>query len=270
VPRRLHGLPLPPDALIACGDGPVFSGGDTAGLREVLTAIEAAAASLGATQVQMRGLPPASGRSEEPEVVATFSELGYGVRRWATSLVGLDAEPAMRARLKPAARKAIRRAGEAGVAIRRCETRDEFARLFVAPYSVWTAREEGFTAQTLAMWDADDDRAYHYFVAMLEDRPIATLGTYRWNGVATEIMSGRAPEAPPAIPAQDVIHWEAFRWHRELGDGIFDLAGYNPQPSSSKEEGIRRFKRKWGGEEVGVAMFEQVRPRRKLPRLRPG
>lgn len=270
VSRRLRGLPLPPDVVITCGDGPVFSSRDPAGLREVLVAIDATAASLRATAVRMRGLPPAGGRAETPELVATFRELGYQVSRWATSLVALDGDAEMHARLKPAARKAIRRAREAGVVVRRCETRDEFARWFVGPYSHWTAREDSFIAQTLAMWDADDDRAYQYFVAFLDGRPIATLGTYRWNGVATEIMSGRAPDAPPAVPAQDLIHWEAFRSQRELGDRLFDLAGYNPEPSSAKEQGIQRFKRKWGGDEVGVAMFEQVRPRRRLPRLRLG
>jgi hypothetical protein len=270
VPRRLVGLPRSADVVINCSDGPVYSEGDTRGLREVLAAIDATAASLEATAVRMRGLPPAGGRADAPEIVAIFSDLGYRVTHWATSLVALDDDADMRARLKPAARKAIRRAHEAGVVVRRCETREEFARRFVAPYSQWTARNEAFTGQTLAMWDADEDRAYHYFVALLDDRPIATLGTYRWNGVATEIMSGRAPDSPPAVPAQDLIHWEAFRTQRELGDRVFDLAGYNPEPGSAKEQGIRRFKLKWGGSEVGLAMFEQVRSRRGLPRLRLG
>lgn len=56
------------------------------------------------------------------------------------------------------------------------------------------------------MWYADEDGVYHYFVALLHDRPIATLGTYRWNGMATEIAScpraeraayGARPERQP-------------------------------------------------------------------------
>jgi len=270
VPRRLHGLPRSPDVVVTCGDGPVFATGDIPGLRDVLDGIDATASSLGATAIRMRGLPPAGGRSDAPEVLAAFADMGYAPRRWATALVALDGDADMRARLKPAARKAVRKAGEAGVVVRRCETRDEFLRRFVVPYSGWTARDDAFIGETVAMWDADEDAAYHYFVALLDERPVATLGTYRWSGVATEIMSGRAPDAPRAVPAQDLIHWEAFRAHRDLGDRVFDLAGYNPEPASDKEEGIRRFKLKWGGAEVSVAMFEQVRPHRRFPALRPG
>lgn len=268
VQRRLHGLRLSADVVITCGDGPVFSNGDTDGLREVLAGIEGAAASARATEVRMHGLPPAGGRSDAPDVIATFRDHGYRVRHWATSLVALDDDTHMRERLKPAARKAIRRAGEVGVVVRRCEGREEFARLFVTPYSRWTARDHAFTGETLAMWDTDEAHAYHYFVALIDDRPIATLGTYRWNGVATEIMSGRAPAAPPAIPAQDLLHWEVFRAQRDLGDRVFDLAGYNPEPASGKEKGIRQFKRKWGGVEVGVARFEHTRSRPWLSRPR--
>ena len=269
-PRRLSRLPRSPDIVIACSDGPVFSPGDTPGLREVLARVEATAASIGATSVRMRGLPPAGGRSDTPEVVGVFTDMGYEVRPWATSLVTLDDDSAMLARLKPAARKAIRRANEAEVIVERCSTRESFMRQFVLPYAKWTGRDEAFVRQAEAMWDADDGPAYHYFVALLTGRPIATLGTYRWAGVATEVMSGRAPDAPPAVPAQDAIHWHAFRTHRDLGDQIFDLAGYNPEPASVKEQGIQRFKRKWGGDEVRVAAFERLGRRRPLLRLRSG
>lgn len=74
---------------------------------------------------------------------------------------------------------------------------------------------------------------------------------YIFNGVATEIASGTMPLAYELkLPAQDLLHWEMMLEAKRLGAHTFDLAGVAPLPRNSKEEGIRRFKEKWGGRYV--------------------
>ena len=78
---------------------------------------------------------------------------------------------------------------------------------------------------------------------------LATLGSVGFAGLATEIMSARTPESYSinASP-QDLLHWESFCHHSRLGCRYFNLAGFNPDPVSDKEQGIRRYKEKWPGQ----------------------
>ena len=47
-------------------------------------------------------------------------------------------------------------------------------------------------ARAEAIWDSDKTRHYHFFIiADPNDKVCAVLGTYSYNGVATEIMSAR-------------------------------------------------------------------------------
>jgi len=253
---------------VTCGDGPVFPDGDAEQLDATLSGIDEIASASGAVAVRLRGLPAAGGRADDEAFVAVFAAHGYQPTRWATALVDLKQdEETLSAGLHRSTRKAIRRAESAGVEVLECSTRKEFLEAFVEPYGSWTDRDEAFVRQSLAMWDSDAERRYRFFVSVLEGRPIATLGTYRANGVATEIMSGRDPAAPPAVPGQDAVHWHAIRAHRQLGDDLFDLAGFNPTAGSAKEAGIRRFKQKWGAAEVAFVMYERVGQPTKLRRL---
>jgi len=48
--------------------------------------------------------------------------------------------------------------------------------------------------------------------------------------------------------SQDLIKWKIIEWGVENNMKFYDLAGFNPHPQSKKEEGINRYKEKWGGE----------------------
>ena len=47
--------------------------------------------------------------------------------------------------------------------------------------------------------------------------------------------------------SQDLIKWSIIEWGIEKKMKFYDLAGFNPSPTSKKEEGIARYKKKWGG-----------------------
>jgi hypothetical protein len=58
---------------------------------------------------------------------------------------------------------------------------------------------------------------------------------------------------------------------REHGASWFDLAGYAESPATPKEEGIKRFKRKWGGRELPWPTFSRSvagRVRRGMAKVR--
>ena len=47
--------------------------------------------------------------------------------------------------------------------------------------------------------------------------------------------------------SQDLIKWKLIEWGIDNGLKYYDLAGFNPHPTSEKERGIFRYKEKWGG-----------------------
>jgi len=47
--------------------------------------------------------------------------------------------------------------------------------------------------------------------------------------------------------SQDLIKWKIIEWGIENKLDYYDLAGANPNPTSEKEKGILRYKKKWGG-----------------------
>jgi len=222
--------------------------------------------------VSVVGRPPLSavstrGLSDE------FARAGYGALDWCTSVVHLVGDEAtLLASFDRSVGKAIRRCVREGVSVRRCEDLDAIERDFYGTYAATAAAgydvERGRTVHAL-----DRGRHYDYYVAAAADGSLlACLGTYRYGGVATEIMSARSPEAvQSAVPVQDLLHWEVMRSRRDAGDEWFDLAGYASTPTTPKEEGIRRFKEKWNGVRVASPTFTKDvsgRLRRATRRLR--
>lgn len=245
--------------VITCGDGPVVPNGNAQLLSRVLDGVEALRRTRRAMIVRLGPFPTASGWAADPTLSAVYVGRGYVPRPWCTSIVDLSSsEQELFSRLKRSGRKAVRRAASAGVDVAICRTRTEFLDRVVGPYRQWKSPSEDYDAKALAMWDADRSGCYRFFIATLRDQVVATLGTYRTNGVATEIMSGRSPNVPSGVPVQDAVHWHALVTHRQLGDRLFDLAGFNPEPATQKEEGIRRFKEKWGGQTVHTLRFERI------------
>ena len=47
--------------------------------------------------------------------------------------------------------------------------------------------------------------------------------------------------------SMDLIHWRIIEWGNKKNFKFYNLAGFNPNPASKKEEGIYQYKKKWGG-----------------------
>lgn len=246
-----------------CSQGPVLAGANKAeALTDILHQVDGLIEKTGARGVRFHGLPPTSDSVHNEDVLFAFRRFNYTRISFLTALVDLGPpEDQIFARFKHAARKGIRKCERNGVSVTQCESRDEFIRDFCLPY--FERRDTDFNVnRSLAMWDIDGGAHYRFFVAKdPQGRVLATLGSYSFNGLATEIMSHRTEASFEAnLPAQDLLHWHIFRTHKTAGDFWFDLAGYSPQPRTQKEVGIRRFKEKWGGREVSVPNFAKHNP----------
>ncbi len=247
---------------LTCSEGPVLT--ERAGeenLSGLLKGIDELASQLGVSMVQIHGALGTSEILKTNQMMTVFSKHGYVHKSWLTAVVDLTiSEESMLSSFDHAARKAISKCQNAGIIVHQCVDLQEYLELFIAPYYASLHNEKRSGQQptnTAEVWKIDEGHHYRYFVARdAKGTVLGTLGSYSFNGVATEIMSAITPEGRMSrLPVQDLLHWEAFRVQRAVGDTLFNLAGYSPDPATPKEAGIRRFKEKWNGREVQLAQF---------------
>ena len=230
---------------------------------DILSQIDRLASEIGARGIRLQPPPPVAGDAPDPALASTLRAHGYSLSPHLTALIDLSApQDQIFAAFKHAARKGIRKCQKAGVYVEQCASRDAFIEDFCAPYFEQDTNAGHNIRRSLVMWDLDDGEHYRFFVAKdADNRVLATLGTFAFNGVATEIMSHRTTASfAENLPAQDVLHWQVYQAHKDAGDRWFDLAGYKPKPDSEREAGIRRFKQKWGGHEMPVSSFTKHNP----------
>ena len=89
------------------------------------------------------------------------------------------------------------------------------------------------------------------FLAKKGSKPISGLyfsslsGHMIENGVARSL-----DDKTNAFYSQDLLRWKIIEWGLENNMKWYNLAGFNPNPTSDAEKGILRYKQKWGGKKI--------------------
>ena len=174
-------------------------------------------------------------------------------RKWATYLVNLQqSEDSAWKNLKHAARKAINKASKDGIRVE--HVKDETQLKAFYDFDREELLKKGSRVysydNSLVMWrHLRKGNCVELFVAYHEDRMIGSLGIWHYNGNLYEFASVQSEYAyENKLYSGDAIKWEIIKWGIQNGYRWYNLAGVNPEPKTPKEEGIRRFKEKWGGE----------------------
>lgn len=180
---------------------------------------------------------------------------GNGLGRlgtWATYLLDCrKVEQDLWTELRAAARKAIRKAQESGLTVRRLTARDEVVGYygFAEQAARRTNRRLPGPEDFLAAWDSLRGRGHlEFFVAEHGGEIVSGLGVRGYAGFVSEFgLYQSEHDVRGRLNGQDLIKWEIIRWARTAGVHTFDLAGVSPRPGTAKEAGIHQFKKKWGG-----------------------
>lgn len=181
-----------------------------------------------------------------------FEGAGLASKPWATFLVDLG-QPleALWQNVDKAARKLVNRTREDGVTIREAQS-DADLKAYL------DVMNEGRKRNGVRPYDLRGTRAFfEHFVrcglgrvllAEKEGRALATLGITHFNGYINEWGAGQSDYAlQNKIYASDLIKWHVIEWGQKSGMRYYDLTGVNPEPATPKEQGIFRYKEKWGG-----------------------
>jgi hypothetical protein len=174
-------------------------------------------------------------------------------KKWATYLVNLQQSmDSAWKNMEHSARKAINKALKDGILVER--VKDEVQLRVIYDFNREEILKKGHRVYSYdnhrIMWKhLKKGNCVEQFVAYHEGRIIGSLGIWHYNGTLYEFASVQSEYAyENKLYGSDAIKWEIIKWGIQNGYRWYNLAGVNPEPKTPKEEGIRRFKEKWGGE----------------------
>ncbi len=171
--------------------------------------------------------------------------------QWATCLIDLRLpKEQLWKNLHRSARKSVRRAREQGVVGRRMEDGGEIGSylrlLHQTRHDLGLDMPPAYPDET--MWESLGTTGHlQIFFAEIDGRLCHGLGVLVFNGVLYEIGVARDVAGLVGAGAGDIVKWDIIRWGTATGQREYDLAGVSPNPLDAKEEGIRRYKEKFGG-----------------------
>jgi len=179
---------------------------------------------------------------------------------WATFLVDLKPdETRLWESLRPAARKAVRRARESGLIVDVIQS--DSARIELHAFlkeanelkGTRTFPIENLQIRNEHLSSIDGEVIY---VARHKGQIAGSLGIWRFGGNLHEFGAAQAPFAQAQkLAGGDLLKWEVISREAAGGARTYDLCGVNPQPTDGKERGILQYKKKWGGRYIEYPVY---------------
>lgn len=175
----------------------------------------------------------------------------FKIQEWATNIIDLQKplDELYSNIHKHSGRKNIERAEKKGVTVEEINEKNLPDYHKIRHQFKERLGEETFDYEiTLKWWKLVKPIGYSGILARKDQKPIGGILFSHFNDVIVEAGVARSEEdAKEKLYAQDLIKWKIIEWGHNKKMKFYDLAGYNPYPKTSKEEGIKRYKEKWGG-----------------------
>lgn len=94
------------------------------------------------------------------------------------------------------------------------------------------------------------------FIAWFDEIPISAISFSSFNGYINESGIARSKiDTAKKLYSQDLLRWKIIEWGKQHNCNFYDMSGINPENRNSKEEGIFRNKKKWGGKQYFYLSF---------------
>jgi CelD/BcsL family acetyltransferase involved in cellulose biosynthesis len=176
-------------------------------------------------------------------------------------VLSLDTDPeAVLARFHAKIRRDLTKASSGPLVVRRAHDESELTRAFYGLH-LRTRRRQGVPVQPRRFFEALWRRVMEPglgFVLLAYDgtRPVAGAVFLAWNRTVTHKFGASDPEALNLRP-NHLLLWEAIRWACERGYHAFDFGRTDPG-----NDGLHRFKSRWGGKEESLVYSVEGRPAR--------
>lgn len=170
----------------------------------------------------------------------------FQIKKWATSFIDLTKtkDELYKNIHKHSGRKNVERSKERGVIV------EEISEKNFLEFNKFACEiKKQLDPQTLLdWWKSLKPLGYSGFLAKWNDKPVGSLMFSFFNKNIIEGGLIRSPEdIQNRLYSQDLIKWKIIEWGVNNKMRFYNLAGFNPFPENKKEEGIKRYKMKWGG-----------------------
>jgi len=173
----------------------------------------------------------------------------FSTDQWATFLIDLNnSKEALWNNLeKHSARKNIERSRKRNVIVKQMSRSDLSVYYELIQQSKKTEPE--LTLSFLEkQWDVLQPINFIGFIAYENNIPVGAIRASSFNGYINEFSVIRTvKDTMDKLYSQDLLKWNIIEWGLKNHFSYYDLSGVNPYPNNSKEEGIFRYKQKWGG-----------------------
>ena len=196
-------------------------------------------------------------------VERAFEEWAYEKEDVGTISLALDkTEDELWGDLDSRLRRKVNRARRDGVEVEEVHKREELAEY--ACLLKETYQRNGLVERPNRWLDLffDHYRGTDYvrlYLARLNGRPLAGQLIEQLNGNAYLAGVSVADEAlQNSIPANELLQWEIIRRCRQEEMQFIDWGGYVLKPQNAKDEGINKFKKKWGGEVYAYHRYSKI------------
>lgn len=173
--------------------------------------------------------------------------------KWSTYIIDLckTKEELFKNIEKNSGRKNIRRATERGIVVETIteENLHEYFELLNESKENRGGLSENYD-YFLELWKLLKPFGRNGFLARKDSKAISGLSFSSISGHIIEGGVARSLSDKESVYySQDLIKWKIIEWGVENNMKWYNLAGFNPNPTTTKEEGILRYKKKWGGKQ---------------------
>jgi len=101
---------------------------------------------------------------------------------------------------------------------------------------------------TYDLWTLLKPLGFKGFIAKKDESNVGGITFSFFNGYINEWGIARSKkDTLEKLYSQDLLKWKIIEWGTMNNQKFYDLSGFNPNPSTKKEEGILQYKKKWGG-----------------------
>lgn len=186
-----------------------------------------------------------------PLLGTEFENFNLQFQKWSTFLINLrqSRESILTNMDKKSVRKNIERSEERGVKV--YEITDSSINDYHKILNQYRLESNNPTydlEDTKELWDLLKPTGFGGYLAKKDNVIIGGITFSSFNGYINEWGIARSNiDTNEKLYSQDLLKWKIIEWGINNNQKFYDLSGVNPNPQNSKEEGILRYKRKWGG-----------------------
>jgi lipid II:glycine glycyltransferase (peptidoglycan interpeptide bridge formation enzyme) len=197
------------------------------------------------------------------DIAEKIQKNDFTLKKWGTIIIDLEkTEDELWTNIKKETRKIIKKTSNSGCKTYLCQSDNEFKEYYMllkksrnqmkfqtAPYNA-----------AYKQWKIMHPENYHVFLIRdSKNNLLAGMGILYTADYMIEVAAARSEKSKEKhIYANDLLKWEIIKWGQKNKIKYYDLAGINPNPEhGSKDEAIKKFKEKWGGQYYDWYYFEK-------------